>query len=210
LKYAFYTSNIGGNLLKDLDVRLVAELMKNSRRSDRELAKVLGVSQPTVSRLIARLQKEGVIKEYTVIPDFRKLGFNLMAIIMFKLKAISPDELEELHRAARELDNEERRPYLLVMDGIGLGKQLVVISFHKDYGDYSTYMKDMKEAASSKMKAYMNTEDIDGFLMDLNYKGHYQPITFSRMAANLQTNTSTKKEQARRQKPSRKTRAYTD
>jgi DNA-binding Lrp family transcriptional regulator len=180
--------------LKDLDVRLVAELMKNSRRSDRELAKALGVSQPTVSRSISRLQKEGVIKEYTMIPDFRKLGFNLMAIIMFKLKTVSPGELEEIYRAAHELDNEERRPYLLVMDGIGLGKQLVVISFHKDYGDYSIYMKDMKEAASSRMKAYANTEDIEGFLIDLNYEGHYQPITFSRMAANLKANTSIKKE----------------
>jgi DNA-binding Lrp family transcriptional regulator len=196
-KYAFYTSNVGGNLLKDLDLRLVVELMKNSRRSDRELAKALGVSQPTVSRSIGRLQKEGVIKEYTVVPDFRKLGFNLMAIVMFRLKAISPDELQELHRAAYELDNEERRPYLLVMDGIGLGKQLVVISFHKDYGDYCTYMKDMKEAASSKMKAYTNTEDIEGFLIDLNYMGHYQPLTFSRMAANLQTNASIKKEQTK-------------
>jgi DNA-binding Lrp family transcriptional regulator len=205
VKYAFYTSNAGGNVMKDLDVQLVAELMKNSRRSDRELAKALGVSQPTVSRLISRLEKEGVIKEYTVIPDFRKLGFNLMAIIMFKLEAISPSELQELHRAARELDNEERRPYLLVMDGIGLGKQLVVISFHKDYADYSIYMKDMKEAASSKMKAYTNTEDIEGFLIDLNYNGHYQPITFSRIAANLQTKTGVKKEQARYKKTARKT-----
>lgn len=191
--------------MKDLDVQLIAELMRNSRRSDRELAKALGVSQPTVSRLISRLEKEGVIKEYTVIPDFRKLGFNLMAIIMFKLNAISPTELQELHRAARELDNQERRPYLLVMDGIGLGKQLVVISFHKDYADYSIYMKDMKEAASAKMKAYTNTEDIEGFLIDLNYKGHYQPITFSRVAANLQTKKGTKKEQARYKKSSRKT-----
>ena len=68
--------------MKDVELRLVSELMKNSRRSDRELAKELGISQPTVSRLISRLQKEGVIKEFTMVPDFCKLGFNLMAIIM--------------------------------------------------------------------------------------------------------------------------------
>jgi DNA-binding Lrp family transcriptional regulator len=181
-------------VLKDVELRLISELMKNSRRSDRELAKTLGISQPTVSRLISRLQKEGVIKEYTMIPDFCKLGFNLMAVIMFKLKAISLEELQEVHRASRELDSQERRPYLLVMDGIGLGKELVVISFHRDYGDYDTYMRDMKEAASSRMKAYMNAEDIEGFLIDLNYKGHYQPITFSRMAAHLQTKENNEKE----------------
>jgi DNA-binding Lrp family transcriptional regulator len=40
--------------------------MKNSRRSDRELALVLGISQPTVTRLRTRLEKEGIIKEYTM------------------------------------------------------------------------------------------------------------------------------------------------
>jgi DNA-binding Lrp family transcriptional regulator len=184
----------GGRVLKDVELKLVSELMKDSRRSDRELAKVLGISQPTVSRAISRLEKEGVIREYTMIPDFCKLGFNLMAVIMFKLKSISPEELQELHRAARELDKQERRPYLLVMDGIGMGKELVIISFHRDYGDYDTYMRDVKEAASSKMMAYVNVDDIEGFLIDLNYKNHYQTMTFSRMAAHLQTKESKKKE----------------
>ena len=67
--------------------------MKNSHRSDRELAKASGISQPTVNRLIGRLQKKGVIKEYTMVPDFGKLGFNLMAIVMFRLKPISPRKL---------------------------------------------------------------------------------------------------------------------
>jgi hypothetical protein len=80
------------------------------------------------------------------------------------------------------------------MDGIGLGKELVVISFHKDYGDYAAYMRDVKEAASSKMKAYVNMEDIEGFLIDLNYKDHYQPLTFSRVAAHLQLKEDGKKE----------------
>lgn len=180
--------------MKDVELRLISELMKNSRRSDRELAKALGVSQPTVSRLISRLEKEGVIKEYTMVPDFCKLGFNLMAIIMYDLKPISPAEIKELHEAAHELDNQERRPYLLVMDGMGLDKELVVISFHRDYGDYDNYMRGVKEAVGSKMKAFANAKGIEGFLIDLNYKNHYQPITFSRVAASLQTGEDKKKQ----------------
>jgi DNA-binding Lrp family transcriptional regulator len=61
--------------VKEIALRLVAELLKDSHRSDRELAKVLGISQPTVSKLTERLRKMGVIREYTIIPDFNKLGF---------------------------------------------------------------------------------------------------------------------------------------
>jgi DNA-binding Lrp family transcriptional regulator len=49
--------------MKDIERRLISELMKNSRRSDRELAKALGTSQPTITR--GKLEREGIIKEYT-------------------------------------------------------------------------------------------------------------------------------------------------
>ncbi|MGA2309647.1 MAG: winged helix-turn-helix transcriptional regulator [Candidatus Bathyarchaeia archaeon] len=72
--------------LKDTEAALISELISNSRRSDRELARAIGVSQPTVSRIIKRLEREGVVNEYTMIPDFRKLGYNLCAFIFLKLK----------------------------------------------------------------------------------------------------------------------------
>jgi DNA-binding Lrp family transcriptional regulator len=53
--------------MKTVELRLMAELMKNSRRSDRDLAKAVGVSQPTIGRTIKKLEKEGYIKEYTPI-----------------------------------------------------------------------------------------------------------------------------------------------
>jgi len=72
--------------LKDVQVRLISELMKNSCRSDRELAKAIGVSQPTVSRIKAKLKKEGYVSEYTIIPDFNKIGYHLFALTFFSWK----------------------------------------------------------------------------------------------------------------------------
>jgi DNA-binding Lrp family transcriptional regulator len=72
--------------LKDIELKILTELMKNSRRSDRALAKAVGVSQPTVSRTIGKLQKEGYIKEFTIIPDFKKIGFAVMSIMVSKVK----------------------------------------------------------------------------------------------------------------------------
>ena len=56
--------------MKKKEMRLLVELIKNSCRSDRNLAKVLGTSQPTVTRMRNKLVKEGIIQEFTVIPDF--------------------------------------------------------------------------------------------------------------------------------------------
>jgi Lrp/AsnC family transcriptional regulator for asnA, asnC and gidA len=69
--------------MKDVAVKLISELMKNSRKSDRELARAIGVSQPTVTRLRGKLEKEGIIKEYTMIPDFKRLGYQIMAVTFF-------------------------------------------------------------------------------------------------------------------------------
>jgi len=69
--------------VKDIEFRLVSELVKNSRRSDRELAKALGVSQPTVSRIRVRLEKQGLI-DYSAIPNMAQLGFEIIAVTLGK------------------------------------------------------------------------------------------------------------------------------
>jgi DNA-binding Lrp family transcriptional regulator len=42
---------------KEAEVNLIVELMKNSKKSDRELARAIGVSQPTITRLRGRLER---------------------------------------------------------------------------------------------------------------------------------------------------------
>ena len=81
-------------------MKLLLELLKDSKRSDRELAKVLGVSQPTVSRMRSKLVKEGVIKSFTVIPDFVKMGYEILAITLVKTKTALG--LEDTYEAAHE------------------------------------------------------------------------------------------------------------
>ena len=45
---------------QDKLTKLLLELVKNSKRSDRDLAKALDVSQPTVTRMRKKLEKEAV------------------------------------------------------------------------------------------------------------------------------------------------------
>ncbi len=121
---------------------LLREMLKNSKKSDREIARRLGVSQATVSRTRARLEKEGYVKAYTVIPDFTKLGYEILAFTFAKLKAYSaPEEAAKI--AQNVMEWAAKHPNIIfVAEGSGLGgKDGIIISFHKDYSRYTDFMR---------------------------------------------------------------------
>ncbi len=118
---------------KNLPGQLLRELLKNSKRSDRQLAKVLGVSQPTITRTRRKLEQEGIIQEYTIIPDFRKMGFEILAITLVKMRPdlLTPEIMEEAKKYGEKWPN-----VILVSSGEGLGMTGVIVSFHKNYTEY--------------------------------------------------------------------------
>jgi DNA-binding Lrp family transcriptional regulator len=132
--------------------------MKNSRRSDRELARAIGTSQPTVTRTRARLEKERVIKEYTMIPDFSKLGFQILAITFLAVEK-EPDS-QKFRKAFENV--------LMIERGIGLKYSHVVVSIHKDYSSYIEFERRLKQnrswtvTDSASFLVYLNEES--GFL----------------------------------------------
>jgi len=163
--------------VKRTERKLVSELMRNSRRSDRELAKAVGVSQPTISRMIKKLENEGYIKEYTIVPDFRKLGYHLIALIFVKLKqGLSSDEIEEARRMARESLKAGSLEVVMLERGIGLGYDGVFISLHKDYASYLELKK------SCRQFSFLELSKFETFLVNLDDKVRYRPLTFSTLA----------------------------
>lgn len=66
--------------LDEIDRKLLTELLKDSKRSYRELARAINVSAATVISHIQRLESAGVIQNYTVTIDFERLGYELTVI----------------------------------------------------------------------------------------------------------------------------------
>jgi DNA-binding Lrp family transcriptional regulator len=166
--------------MKDVELKLIAELMRNSRRSDRELARVVGVSQPTVSRAIAKLRKDGVIREFTVIPDYVKLGYGLVAFTLIKMKVdISKQELEKAREVSLRDMKHAPAKIVLFERGLGDGYVGILVSFHEDYSDY-TRLKDMM-----KQYPFLDTSATLSFILDLKDKIHYRYLTFSTLASAL-------------------------
>jgi len=155
--------------LKTVELRLVSELMKDSRRSDRQLAKALNVSQPTVSRTIKKLQKEGIIKEYTMIPDFHKLGFEILAITFLVVNK-EPDS-KEFERTLSTFQN-----ILMFERGLGLKYSHVVVSLHEDYSSYAEFERRLKQNS-------WKVTDSASFLVNLNEDSGF--LSFSILAKDL-------------------------
>jgi len=168
--------------MKHVELRLVSELIKNSRRSDRELARAIGVSQPTVSRLIKKLEKERYIKEYTMIPDFVKLGYELLALTFVKLrKGLSREEIEKAREISRDRVKTACVGFILVERGIGLEYDGVVISYHKSYASY------LKLLAGLKKFTFLEISKIQSFLISLTDEVQYVPLTFAAISKHLLT-----------------------
>jgi DNA-binding Lrp family transcriptional regulator len=168
--------------MKEVELKLVSELMKNSRRSDRELARVLGVSQPTVTRMRTRLEKQGYIKEYTMIPDFPKVGYHLLSLTFVKLrKTLSPEDTEKARECTRRGLREVSFGIVMVDRGLGFGYDGAILSFHEDYSGYEKYR------AWLKHHSFLDLSAIESFLINLDDVVRYRPLTFAALAQHLLT-----------------------
>ena len=168
--------------MKRLELRLISELMKDSHVSDRKLAKRLGTSQPTASRLRKKLEREGYIKEYTIIPNFSKLGYNIMALTFVRLRAtVAAKVFEEARKVAMESMKTGPHEIIMLERGIGCASHGVVISYHRNYSCYKKLRKWLGQFT------LLDVDKIDSFLIDLNDQVRYRPLTFKALAQHLLT-----------------------
>jgi len=143
---------------EELCRKLLQELFKNSKRSDRDLARALGVSQPTVTRTRHKLEREGMIQDYTIIPNFRQMGFEILALTFVKMRPeiLTPETMKEAKEYAHRFPNA-----IFASTGEGLGMTGVIISFHKNYTDYHQKLNLLRV----DWKSF--TEDIQSFIVSL-------------------------------------------
>jgi len=173
--------------LKNVELKLISELMKNSRRSDRELAKAVGVSQPTVSRMRTRLESEGYIREYTMIPSFNKLGFNIMAITFALSRFLDKEEAEKAKRILSDSVKDKQFEFIMLERGQGLGFDGVVISLHRDYSSYLDVLEWLRQFD------FLDVEKIDSFLINLDDEVRYRPLTLSTLGNQILSQTEKRK-----------------
>ncbi|PLS16064.1 AsnC family transcriptional regulator [Bacillus sp. M6-12] len=69
--------------MDEIDKLILQSITKNSRISMTDLGKSIGLSAPSVTERIKKLEERGVIEGYTAKVGHKQLGKNIMAYILF-------------------------------------------------------------------------------------------------------------------------------
>jgi DNA-binding Lrp family transcriptional regulator len=169
--------------LKYVELKLLCELLRNSRTSDRELARLIGVSQPTVTRTRVKLEKEGVI-EYGGVPNLGKLGFEILALTFAKEKSEGYHDTN-VPNAKRFINDHPN--LIFVSTGRGSISDHIVVSVHKNYSDYARCMHEIKEGWAKNMTI------TDSFIISLITDNVLRTITFKYLADCLESEIQEKR-----------------
>jgi DNA-binding Lrp family transcriptional regulator len=125
--------------MKSIDYEILRELIKNCRRSDRELAKVLKISQPTVTRRRGKIEKN-LIEGYTAIPKWEKIGFELIVFTFVKTNRSYSNREKGSAILSGGKEWLMKQPNVAYASaGEGLEWDGVIMSYHKNYSDYAQF-----------------------------------------------------------------------
>ena len=106
--------------MKQNELKILKEMLKNPKASDRAIAKNAGVSQPTVTRMRQKFQKQGIIESYQLIPNLAKLEFEIMAVTI-------------TNNAYLESEN--------IIFAFDTPKAFVILSVHRSFSDYCRFIE---------------------------------------------------------------------
>ncbi len=73
------------NLLDDIDITILNHLQENGRAQRNSIAELVGLSVPSVSERMKKLEERGLIKGYNAILDSRKFHFDITAFIFVQV-----------------------------------------------------------------------------------------------------------------------------
>ena len=107
--------------LDSVDMRILKMLESDSRLSYREIAKRIGVAVGTVANRIRELEEAGVIRGYTVMLDYEKIGYEITAVTTIM---VSRGKLLEVDKIISKIPN-----VCCVYDVTGTVDSIVVSKF---------------------------------------------------------------------------------
>ncbi|AMA44591.1 Lrp/AsnC family transcriptional regulator [Pseudomonas monteilii] len=85
------------------DLSILAELQRDARISNQELAERIGLSPSPCSRRVKQLEDDGYIARQVALLDRKKLGLSLTAYVLIGMDRHTPERFETFEAAIRSL-----------------------------------------------------------------------------------------------------------
>lgn len=135
----------------DLDKRILKELLMNSKRSYRQLADELGIAPGTVLKRIKEMESTGVIKGYSAVVDYSKIGSYMIALVEI---ISSGGKLEEMGKKISKLDN-----IYGVYETTGSPDVIIIGKFNDtdELGKFARYLLSMPSVSRTNTHVVLNT-----------------------------------------------------
>lgn len=84
------------------DLKILAELQRDARVSNQELAERIGLSPSPCSRRVKQLEDDGIILRQVALLDRKKLGLTLTAYVQIGMDRHTPERFENFEQAIRQ------------------------------------------------------------------------------------------------------------
>lgn len=118
--------------IDETDQGILMLLQEDSRLSFNKIASKLGISVGTAFNRIKSLEDEGVLKQYTILVDYSKLGFTMTAIVLI--------QAEGTHLVDVENEIADMKNVVSVYDITGDYDIAIVVRF-KDRTELNAFVK---------------------------------------------------------------------
>ena len=135
----------------NLDKCILAELLKNSKRSYRQLAGKLGIAPGTVLKRIKDMESKGIIKGYSIMIDQEKLSSQIIALIEI---ISSGGKLEEMGKKLSKLQN-----IYGVYETTGSPDAIIIGKFRDtdELGKFARYLLGLPSVSRTNTHVVLNT-----------------------------------------------------
>ena len=160
--------------LKKLDSEILSELMTNGRLGDREIAKRIGTSQPTVSRRRKKLEDEGLL-EYFAVPTLGKIGYQIIALHFVLWSEAGYQSLKAQEDFMKRVDGflSAHPNIIFASSGNGLGMTRLAIAIHRDYADYTSFRRHLAAEWGiyiERLESFIISTESDRVLRSFTFK----------------------------------------
>jgi DNA-binding Lrp family transcriptional regulator len=139
------------SLSDETSVKVLEEYLRDSRQSIREVARKIGVSSGTVASRIKEMEDSGIIKRYSALLDYEKLGFEITAVTEV---IISEGKMINVGEEISKL-----RPACGVYNITGDSDIMIIAKFRtrKDLSDFTKNLLTLPNVVRTKTHFVLNT-----------------------------------------------------